>query len=209
MKELKLTKYDCTFLLLICFCIPLISLLLTFIISQTQKSTHTKRNCIISFVLIFNLQLFYFLCWEEVETRFGIYDDNWETRRVSTVYGDFEKVDQIETLSDIDIDSVAEYDNFIIVKLSQDSSYSYIDNHTNKTNVSSLSELPVVVSQKDFVSASEYINDLYWKIYNENHIDLIKILIALILSMLITTLEYIIFKNRRKIMSIIQGVHEN
>lgn len=197
------------FFLLICFCIPLISLLLTFIISQTQKSTHTKRNCIISFVLIFNLQLFYFLCWEEVETRFGIYDDNWETRRVSTVYGDFEKIDQIETLSDIDIDSVAEYDNFIIVKLSQDSSYSYIDNHANKTNVSSLSELPVAVSQKDFVSASEYINDLYWKIYNENHIDLIKILIALILSMLITTLEYIIFKNRRKIMSIIQGVHEN
>lgn len=197
------------FFLLICFCIPLISLLLTFIISQTQKSTHTKRNCIISFVLIFNLQLFYFLCWEEVETRFGIYDDNWETRRVSTVYGDFEKVDQIETLSDIDIDSVAEYDNFIIVKLSQDSSYSYIDNHANKTNVSSLSELPVAVSQKDFVSASEYINDLYWKIYNENHIDLIKILIALILSMLITTLEYIIFKNRRKIMNIIQGVHEN
>ncbi|MDD5997732.1 MAG: hypothetical protein PUC42_12585 [Bacteroidales bacterium] len=197
------------FFLLICFCIPLISLLLTFIISKTQKSTHTKRNCIISFVLIFNLQLFYFLCWEEVETRFGIYDDNWETRRVSTVYGDFEKIDQIETLSDIDIDSVAEYDNFIIVKLSQDSSYSYIDNHANKTNVSSLSELPVAVSQKDFVSASEYINDLYWKIYNENHIDLIKILIALILSMLITTLEYIIFKNRRKIMSIIQGVHEN
>lgn len=197
------------FFLLICFCIPLISLLLTFIISKTQKSTHTKRNCIISFVLIFNLQLFYFLCWEEVETMFGIYDDNWETRRVSTVYGDFEKVDQIETLSDIDIDSVAEYDNFIIVKLSQDSSYSYIDNHANKTNVSSLSELPVAVSQKDFVSASEYINDLYWKIYNENHIDLIKILIALILSMLITTLEYIIFKNRRKIMSIIQGVHEN
>lgn len=197
------------FFLLICFCIPLISLLLTFIISQTQKSTHTKRNCIISFVLIFNLQLFYFLCWEEVETRFGIYDDNWETRRVSTVYGDFEKIDQIETLSDIDIDSVAEYDNFIIVKLSQDSSYSYIDNHANKTNVSSLSELPVAVSQKDFVSASEYINDLYWKIYNENHIDLIKILIALILSMLITTLEYIIFKNRRKIMNIIQGVHEN
>ena len=197
------------FFLLICFCIPLISLLLTFIISKTQKSTHTKRNCIISFVLIFNLQLFYFLCWEEVETRFGIYDDNWETRRVSTVYGDFEKIDQIETLSDIDIDSVAEYDNFIIVKLSQDSSYSYIDNHANKTNVSSLSELPVAVFQKDFVSASEYINDLYWKIYNENHIDLIKILIALILSMLITTLEYIIFKNRRKIMSIIQGVHEN
>lgn len=197
------------FFLLICFCIPLISLLLTFIISKTQKSTHTKRNCIISFVLIFNLQLFYFLCWEEVETRFGIYDDNWETRRVSTVYGDFEKIDQIETLSDIDIDSVAEYDNFIIVKLSQDSSYSYIDNHANKTNVSSLSELPVAVSQKDFVSASEYINDLYWKIYNENHIDLIKILIALILSMLITTLEYIIFKNRRKIMNIIQGVHEN
>lgn len=197
------------FFLLICFCIPLISLLLTFIISKTQKSTHTKRNCIISFVPIFNLQLFYFLCWEEVETRFGIYDDNWETRRVSTVYGDFEKVDQIETLSDIDIDSVAEYDNFIIVKLSQDSSYSYIDNHANKTNVSSLSELPVAVSQKDFVSASEYINDLYCKIYNENHIDLIKILIALILSMLITTLEYIIFKNRRKIMSIIQGVHEN
>lgn len=197
------------FFLLICFCIPLISLLLTFIISKTQKSTHTKRNCIISFVLIFNLQLFYFLCWEEVETRFGIYDDNWETRRVSTVYGDFEKVDQIETLSDIDIDSVAEYDNFIIVKLSQDSSYSYIDNHANKTNVSSLSELPVAVSQKDFVSASEYINDLYWKIYNENHIDLIKILIALILSMLTTTLEYIIFKNRRKIMSLIQGVHEN
>ena len=197
------------FFLLICFCIPLISLLLTFIISKTQKSTHTKRNCIISFVLIFNIQLFYFLCWEEVETRFGIYDDNWETRRVSTVYGDFEKVDQIETLSDIDIDSVAEYDNFIIVKLSQDSSYSYIDNHANKTNVSSLSELPVAVSQKDFVSASEYINDLYWKIYNENHIDLFKILIALILSMLITTLEYIIFKNRRKIMSIIQGVHEN
>lgn len=197
------------FFLLICFCIPLISLLLTFIISKNQKSTHTKRNCIISFVLIFNLQLFYFLCWEEVETRFGIYDDNWETRRVSTVYGDFEKVDQIETLSDIDIDSVAEYDNFIIVKLSQDSSYSYIDNHANKTNVSSLSELPVAVSQKDFVSASEYINDLYWKIYNENHIDLIKILIALILSMLLTTLEYIIFKNRRKIMSIIQGVHEN
>lgn len=197
------------FFLLICFCIPLISLLLTFIISKIQKSTHTKRNCIISFVLIFNLQLFYFLCWEEVETRFGTYDDNWETRRVSTVYGDFEKVDQIETLSDIDIDSVAEYDNFIIVKLSQDSSYSYIDNHANKTNVSSLSELPVAVSQKDFVSASEYINDLYWKIYNENHIDLIKILIALILSMLITTLEYIIFKNRRKIMSIIQGVHEN
>lgn len=116
---------------------------------------------------------------------------------MSTVYGDFEKVDQIETLSDIDIDSVAEYDNFIIVKLSQDSSYSYIDNHANKTNVSSLSELPVAVSQKDFVSASEYINDLYWKIYNENHIDLIKILIALILSMLITTLEYIIFKNRK------------
>lgn len=197
------------FFLLICFCIPLISLLLTFIISKNQKSTHTKRNCIISFVLIFNLQLFYFLCWEEVETRFGIYDDNWETRRVSTVYGDFEKIDQIETLSDIDIDSVAEYDNFIIVKLSQDSSYSYIDNHANKTNVSSLSELPVAVSQKDFVSASEYINDLYWKIYNENHIDLIKILIALILSMLITTLEYIIFKNRRKIMNIIQGVHEN
>ncbi len=103
------------FFLLICFCIPLISLLLTFIISKTQKSTHTKRNCIISFVLIFNIQLFYFLCWEEVETRFCIYDDNWETRRVSTVYGDFEKVDQIETLSDIDIDSVAEYDNFIIV----------------------------------------------------------------------------------------------
>lgn len=197
------------FFLLICFCIPLISLLLTFIISKIQKSTHTKRNCIISFVLIFNLQLFYFLCWEEVETRFGIYDDNWETRRVSTVYGNFEKVDQIETLSDIDIDSVAEYDNFIIVKLSQDSSYSYIDNHANKTNVSSLSELPVAVSQKDFVSASEYINDLYWKIYNENHIDLIKILIALILSMLTTTLEYIIFKNRRKIMSLIQGVHEN
>ncbi|MBR5972455.1 MAG: hypothetical protein IK017_07370 [Paludibacteraceae bacterium] len=59
---------------------------------------------------------------------------------------------------------------------------------------SSLSELPEEVQQKDFVEARKYTEDMYWKVHNDNHLYVVKGLIAILLSVLATALEYFLLR---------------
>ena len=184
-------------ILLVYFLIlPVAGALLTFIISKIRKSKHIKRNIVFAFVFIFNSQFFYMLTHEEVESWFGLYGDSWaEQYHVSTPYGNFSTDDTWSTYGSYNIKSVAEYDHYIIMEA--DSSYILIDRQDKEIKVievPSLSDLPMNVTKKNFVGAPDYIRNLFWRIHDDNHLYVIKILLALAISSLVTIIEYLLFK---------------
>ena len=68
------------------------------------------------------------------------------------------------------IDSIAEYDQYIV--MAADSSYLLIDQRVKgekAIKILSLTDLPVDVQQMSFVSAPKYIKDLYWRVHHDNH----------------------------------------
>lgn len=179
--------------------------MITYGISINKGSKHTLRNTVIASVFIYNFTIIYFLSVSTIESWFGIdynlfYDD--PTIKVTTPYGEFSAIDNSyekyynrNNKRRYDIDSIATYDHYLV--MATDSSYLLINkqaNDTTVTQVSSLTELPINVQHKDFVRASEYIKNLYWQIHNDNYLFVIKILIALVLSALVTAIEYFVLK---------------
>ncbi len=187
--------------LLLCLCVlPTFGAVITYVISKIKGVEHIKRNVVIAFLFVFNSQIIYFFSAEAVESWFGIHDRSFIFNTdfdVSTPYGKFTSSDSdYETYANdkcsYRIDSIAAYDQYVV--LSADSSYLFVDQQANVTEVSSLAELPVEVQQKDFVRASYYIGDLYRQIHDGNYLYVIKTLIALVLSALVTAVEYFLFK---------------
>ncbi len=194
-------KVDFLLVLLVGFLIlPVVGALLAFIISKIKKSKHIKRNIVFAFVFFINFQFYYIVTHEEVESWFGLYGESFmwtEQYRISTPYGYF-STDTWSTYESYHIESVAEYDHYIIMEA--DSSYLLVDRQAKETKVievPSLSDLPVNVTKKNFIGAPEYIRNLFWRIHNDNHLYVIKILLALALSALATALEYFLFKGVR------------
>ncbi len=187
--------------LLLCLCVlPTFGAVITYVISKIKGVEHIKRNVVIAFLFVFNSQIIYFFSAEAVESWFGIHDRSFIFNTdfdVSTPYGKFTSSDSdYETYANdkcwYHIDSIAAYDQYVV--LSADSSYLFVDQQAHVTEVSSLAELPVEVQQKDFVRASYYIGDLYRQIHDGNYLYVIKTLIALVLSALVTAVEYFLFK---------------
>ncbi|MBO4530400.1 MAG: hypothetical protein J5767_07150 [Paludibacteraceae bacterium] len=182
------------------FFVPMLGVLLIYAISKLKKSEHIRRNLVVALAFIVNFQIIYFLNVDVVESWFGIqnsFDIFDETTEVSTPYGKFfsysNKFEHYENDKCwYHIDSIAAYDQYVV--LTADSSYLFIDQQANVTEVSSLADLPVDVQREDFVMARKYIKDLYWQIHNDNYLYVIKTLIALALSALVTVVEYFVFK---------------
>jgi len=179
---------------------PVLVFVSTYAISKLKKSEHIRRNLVVALAFIVNSQIIYFLNVDVVESWFGIqnsFDIFDETTEVSTPYGKFfsysNKFEHYENDKCwYHIDSIAAYDQYVV--LTADSSYLFIDQQANVTEVSSLADLPVDVQREDFVMARKYIKDLYWQIHNDNYLYVIKTLIALVLSALVTAIEYFVFK---------------
>lgn len=179
---------------------PVLVFVSTYAISKLKKSEHIRRNLVVALAFIVNFQIIYFLNVDVVESWFGIqnsFDIFDETTEVSTPYGKFfsysNKFEHYENDKCwYHIDSIAAYDQYVV--LTADSSYLFIDQQANVTEVSSLADLPVDVQREDFVMARKYIKDLYWQIHNDNYLYVIKTLIALALSALVTAIEYFVFK---------------
>lgn len=179
---------------------PVLVFVSTYAISKLKKSEHIRRNLVVALAFIVNSQIIYFLNVDVVESWFGIqnsFDIFDETTEVSTPYGKFSLYDGKYAHYENDkcwyhIDSIAAYDQYVV--LTADSSYLFIDQQANVTEVSSLADLPVDVQREDFVMARKYIKDLYWQIHNDNYLYVIKTLIALALSALVTVVEYFVFK---------------
>ena len=179
---------------------PVLVFVSTYAISKLKKSEHIRRNLVVALAFIVNSQIIYFLNVDVVESWFGIqnsFDIFDETTEVSTPYGKFfsysNKFEHYENDKCwYHIDSIAAYDQYVV--LTADSSYLFIDQQANVTEVSSLADLPVDVQREDFVMARKYIKDLYWQIHNDNYLYVIKTLIALVLSALVTVVEYFVFK---------------
>ena len=179
---------------------PVLVFVSTYAISKLKKSEHIRRNLVVALAFIVNSQIIYFLNVDVVESWFGIqnsFDIFDETTEVSTPYGKFfsysNKFEHYENDKCwYHIDSIAAYDQYVV--LTADSSYLFIDQQANVTEVSSLADLPVDVQREDFVMARKYIKDLYWQIHNDNYLYVIKTLIALALSALVTVVEYFVFK---------------
>ncbi len=179
---------------------PVLVFVSTYAISKLKKSEHIRRNLVVALAFIVNSQIIYFLNVDVVESWFGIqnsFDIFDETTEVSTPYGKFfsysNKFEHYENDKCwYHIDSIAAYDQYVV--LTADSSYLFIDQQANVTEVSSLADLPVDVQREDFVMARKYIIDLYWQIHNDNYLYVIKTLIALVLSALVTVVEYFVFK---------------
>lgn len=96
------------------------------------------------------------------------------------------------------IDSIAEYNQYIV--MAADSSYLLIDQRVKgekAIKILSLTDLPVDVQQMSFASAPKYIKDLYWRIHHDNHLYVIKVLLALALSALVTAVGYFLLKGIR------------
>lgn len=161
-------------------------------------------------MILFNSQIIYFINVDIVEGWFGIQNsffDDEAVIEVSTPYGKFSTVNEEPVYSffryDDDrpcflsggIDSIAEYDQYIV--MAADSSYLLIDQRVKgekAIKILSLTDLPVDVQQMSFVSAPKYIKDLYWRIHHDNHLYVIKVLLALALSALVTALGYFLLK---------------
>ena len=197
-----------------------LSVVLTFVWSKYKHSEHTLRNCAISFaitlVLVINFLLVFVIFTISIEDASydidGVRYDGWETWDVTTPYGDFHKCDQQCSLSDIGyIDSVAEYDRYIVVVVyDKPKVYVSIDEQHNINKATSLSELPVTVSRDDFRNASYYIEKLSGPAYqkslkrNEEKPSSLKIgLLSLLIASLITILECYFIKLVRHILSLI------
>lgn len=191
-------------LILILALTALCAVLTCHVISKIKGFERLKQKSGIVFLFLINSQIIYFINVDIVEGWFGIqnsffdmiFDEKFE---VSTPYGKFTRIDYVHDINNYEnngkcyyqIDSVAEYDQYIVVAAKQvGDCYLFVDQQANVTEVSSLTELPVDVQQKDFVEASKYITDLYWRIHHDNHLYVIKILLALALSALVTALEY-------------------
>lgn len=179
--------------------------MITYGISINKGAKHTLRNTVIASVFIYNFTFIYLKNVDTIESWFGIQYDLYNDTpliEVPTPYGKFSAIDNSyekyynrNNKWRYDIDSIATYDHYLV--MATDSSYLLINkqaNDTTVTQVSSLTELPIDVQHKDFVRASKYIKDLYWQIHNDNYLYVIKILIALVLSALVTVVEYFVFK---------------
>lgn len=177
---------------------PLVlGIVITYVISINKGSKHTLRNTVIAPVFIYNFTIIYLLNVNTIESWFGIQYDLYDDVpfKVNTPYGEFSSANFYYCRNNncsYNIDSMAAYNQYVV--LSTDSSYLLIDQQANVTEVSSLANLPVDVRQEDFVEASKYIEDLYWQIHNDNYLYVIKTLIALVLSALVTVVEYFVFK---------------
>ena len=179
--------------------------MITYGISINKGAKHTLRNTVIASVFIYNFTFIYLKNVDTIESWFGIQYDLYNDTpliEVPTPYGKFSAIDNsYEKYYNrnnkwwYDIDSIATYDHYLV--MATDSSYLLINkqaNDTTVTQVSSLTELPIDVQHKDFVRASKYIKNLYWQIHNDNYLFVIKTLIALVLSALVTVVEYFVFK---------------
>ncbi len=203
-------------IVLLALCVlPLIGTVLTcHVISKIKGLECLKRKGGIVFMILFNSQIIYFINVDIVEGWFGIQNSFFDELddaviEVSTSYGKFTTIYVLPPHSNFrynynkdrtcssgcQIDSIAEYDQYIVVAAHLYAGrYLFIDQQANVTEVSSLTELPVDVQQKDFVEASKYIKDLYWRVHHDNYLYVIKILLALALSALVTALECFLFK---------------
>ncbi|MBO7427914.1 MAG: hypothetical protein J6U08_04300 [Paludibacteraceae bacterium] len=199
-------------IVLLALCIlPLIGTVLTcHVISKIKGLECLKRKGGIVFMILFNSQVIYFINVDIVEGWFGIQNSFFDDEAVieaSTPYGKFSTVNEQPVYSffryDDDrpwfssggIDSIAEYDQYIV--MAADSSYLLIDQRVKgekAIKILSLTDLPVDVQQMSFASAPKYIKDLYWRIHHDNHLYVIKVLLALALSALVTALGYFLFK---------------
>lgn len=202
-------------MVLLALCIlPLIGTVLTchVMISKIKGLECLKRKGGIVFMILFNSQIIYFINVDIVEGWFGIQNSFFDeideaVIEVSTPYGKFSTVNEEPVYSffryDDDrpcflsggIDSIAEYDQYIV--MAADSSYLLIDQRVKgkkAIKILSLTDLPVDVQQMSFVSAPKYIKDLYWRVHHDNHLYVIKVLLALALSALVTALGYFLFK---------------
>ena len=201
-------------IVLLALCIlPLIGTVLTcHVISKIKGLECLKRKGGIVFMILFNSQIIYFINVDIVEGWFGIQNSFFDeideaVIEVSTPYGKFSTVNEQPIYSffryDDDrpcflsggIDSIAEYDQYIV--MAADSSYLLIDQRVKgekAIKILSLTDLPVDVQQMSFVSAPKYIKDLYWRIHHDNHLYVIKVLLALALSALVTAVECFLFK---------------
>ncbi len=196
--------------------LPFIGTVLTLVISKIKKSKHVERNIVFAFVIIFNAQIIYFINVDIIEGWFGIQNSFFDeideaVIEVSTPYGKFSTVNEQPIYSFFryndrksfykgGIDSIAEYDHYIV--MAADSSYLLIDQQIKgekAIEVLSLTDLPVDIQQMNFVSAPKYIKDLYWRIHHDNYLYVIKIFLALVLSALVTALEYFLFKGGRRL----------
>ena len=205
-------------IVLLALCIlPLIGTVLTcHVISKIKGLECLKRKGGIVFMILFNSQIIYFINVDIVEGWFGIqnffFDEIDEAViEVSISYGKFSTVNEQPIYSFFryndrksfykgGIDSIAEYDHYIV--MAADSSYLLIDQQIKgekAIEVLSLTDLPVDIQQMNFVSAPKYIKDLYWRIHHDNYLYVIKIFLALVLSALVTALEYFLFKGGRRL----------
>ena len=200
---------------LLALCVlPLIGTVLTcHVISKIKGLECLKRGRGIVFMILFNSQIIYFINVDIVEGWFGIQNsffDDEAVIEVSTPYGKFSTVNEQPVYSffryDDDrpgfssggIDSIAEYDQYIV--MAADSSYLLIDQRVKgekAIKILSLTDLPVDVQQMSFVSAPKYIKDLYWRVHHDNYLYVIKVLLALALSALVTALGYFLLKGIR------------
>ncbi len=198
--------------------LPLIGTVLTcHVISKIKGLECLKRKGGIVFMILFNSQIIYFINVDIIEGWFGIQNSFFDeideaVIEVSTPYGKFSTVNEQPTcsffrynddrtwFSESGIDSIAEYDHYIV--MAADSSYLLIDQQIKgekAIEVLSLTDLPVDIQQMNFVSAPKYIKDLYWRIHHDNYLYVIKIFLALVLSALVTALEYFLFKGGRRL----------
>lgn len=198
-------------LILILALTALCAVLTCHVISKIKGFERLKQKSGIVFLFLINSQIIYFINVDIVEGWFGIQDSFFdmifdEKFEVSTPYGKFTRIDYVHDINNYEnngkcyyqIDSIAEYDQYIVVAAKRvGDCYLFVDQQANVTEVSSLTELPVDVQQKDFVEASKYITDLYWRVHNDNHLYVIKILLALALSALVTALGYFLLNGIR------------
>jgi len=200
-------------LILILALTALCAVLTCHVISKIKGFEHLKQKSGIVFLFLINSQIIYFINVDIVEGWFGIQNsffDDEAVIEVSTPYGKFSTVNEQPVYSffryDDDrpwfssggIDSIAEYDQYIV--MAADSSYLLIDQRVKgekAIKILSLTDLPVDVQQMSFVSAPKYIKDLYWRIHHDNHLYVIKVLLALALSALVTVLGYFLLKGIR------------
>lgn len=180
-------------------------------ISKLRGNAHLKRNATIAFVFMFNLQIAAIFVCTEVEKSYGLYDDNWETIEVETAYGVFSVMDascSLNAKESVSFDEVAEYEDYVVLK--RDSVYYYVDQFRNVITASSLKEMNVDVSEKDFCAAQEYCHRLFDRVQKENHLVLKKVGLSLFSAIFITALEFYLYRlirrNRSKIGKWIDGV---
>ncbi|MCQ2192356.1 MAG: hypothetical protein MJZ23_05765 [Paludibacteraceae bacterium] len=188
-------------ILILILVLPCLAAFATFLVTFIAKIKSKKHYAFIAFLFVLNLELLYFKVEDSLNEKYNIYDDGWEVVTLETQYGsslsayDHEYEIQRGNCCAYNVLEVAENENLVVGlyrKSDGKREYFLIDSKQDSTMyVTAFDDLNQnVFTHNDLKSAKTYLEQQREKIEGENNFKLKLFWGTLLISLLVTSLEY-------------------